>query len=69
MTQTNQTNELVLKHHIPIKIDLGDVFYTIEQTDTHFYREPCKVCEGKGKLTVNNIAFDCPCCSFYFFSP
>lgn len=66
MIQTNQKiNELILKHYIPIKIDLGDVFYTIEETDKKFYYEPCKVCEGKGKLTVNNITFDCPCCDKY----
>ena len=62
MTQTNQT---IIKYNISRQINLGDVFYTIEDTDKKFYYEPCKVCEGKGQLTINDITFTCPCCREY----
>lgn len=66
MTQTNQTiQQTIIEYNLPRKINLGDVIYTIEETDKKYYYEPCKVCEGKGKLTVNGITFSCPCCRDY----
>jgi len=43
-------------------INIGDVFYKIEKGRFFDFREPCKVCNGTHKLTVNGVTFDCPCC-------
>ena len=62
----NQTKQqTILEYDLPIKINLGDVFYSIEQIGQQYFYEPCKVCEGKGKLTVNGVTFRCPCCNEY----
>lgn len=57
--------QTIIEYDLPIKINLGDVFYSIEEVGKQHYYEPCKVCEGKGKLTVNDVTFDCPCCRDY----
>lgn len=57
--------QTIIDYDLPIKIDLGDVFYSIEEVGKQHYYEPCKVCEGKSKLTVNDVTFDCPCCKEY----
>ena len=66
MLETNQTQQqTIIEYNLPRKINLGDVIYTIEETDKKYYYEPCKVCEGKGNLTVNGVTFSCPCCRDY----
>ena len=57
--------QTIIDYDLPIKINLGDVFYSIEEIDKQHYYEPCKVCNGTGKLTVNNVTFNCPCCRDY----
>lgn len=42
---------------------IGDVFYLIEKDNCFNFRSPCRVCDGAGKLTVNEITFDCPMCN------
>lgn len=54
--------QTIIDYDLPIKINLGDVFYTIEKLNSKYYYEPCKVCGGAKKLTINGITFDCPCC-------
>lgn len=55
--------QTIIDYDLPIKINLGDVFYTIEKENSKYYYEPCQVCGGTRKLTVNGITFDCPCCN------
>lgn len=57
--------QTILEYDIPRAINLGDVFYTIEETGNQFYYEPCKVCGGTESLTVNGVTFRCPCCTDY----
>lgn len=45
-----------------MEIKMGDVFYRLVQCDSVLYRSECKVCEGKGELTVNGVTFCCPMC-------
>lgn len=54
--------QTIIEYNLPIKINLGDVFYTIEKLNSKHYYEPCQVCGDTRKVTVNGITFDCPCC-------
>lgn len=44
------------------EVNIGDVFYRVEATDTKFYHRVCRVCDGKKEVTVNGITFKCPVC-------
>lgn len=54
--------QTIIEYNLPIKINLGDVFYTIEKENSKHYYEPCQVCGGTKSLTVKGITFKCPCC-------
>lgn len=43
-------------------INIGDVFYKIENTKHQTYRSECRVCEGTRKLSVKGYDFKCPAC-------
>ncbi len=59
--QTKQTKTIT--YTAPRNVEIGDVFYKVDSVDhCHFY-EPCKACGGVGKLTVNDITFNCPVCN------
>lgn len=51
-----------IAYNAPRKIEIGDVFYYIQEGETKMIRQICPVCEGKGKLTVNGVTFACPKC-------
>lgn len=52
----------IICYNAPRSINIGDVFYMIVRGKTKTFHEPCKVCEGTRKLTINGVTFDCPCC-------
>lgn len=56
----NQTTEI--KYYGPRPIDIGDVFYRIEEGETCNFYSPCKVCNDTRIVTVNGVTFNCPCC-------
>lgn len=60
-----QTNyqKAEIYYNAPRAIDIGDVFYRVESGESVCFREPCKVCDGAGTLTVKGITFKCPCCN------
>lgn len=49
-------------YNAPRQVNIGDVFYMIAAVDLQTFREPCIVCKGARKLTVNGVTFSCPCC-------
>lgn len=59
-----QTNyqKAEIYYNAPRAINIGDVFYRVESGESVCFREPCKVCDGTGKLTVKGVTFKCPCC-------
>jgi hypothetical protein len=59
---THPLQQAVVLYHAPREVNLGDVFYKIEAVDFQYFREPCLVCKGEQKLTVNGHTFKCPCC-------
>lgn len=52
-----------ISYNAPRKIEIGDIFYFIEEGKAKTIRQTCPVCKGEKKLTVNGITFDCPKCS------
>lgn len=60
--KTNQTQSAVFNYTAPRAVRIGDVFYRIESGESVYFREPCKVCDGTGQLTVRGVTFKCPCC-------
>ena len=58
----NQTQSAVFNYAAPRAVRIGDVFYRIESGESVYFREPCKVCDGTGQLTVKGVTFKCPCC-------
>lgn len=50
------------EYESPIELNIGDVFYKVELGKTHYYNEPCLVCNDTGKVTVNGVTFKCPVC-------
>ena len=60
--KTNQTQSAVFNYTAPRAVRIGDVFYRIENGESVYFREPCKVCDGTGQLTVRGVTFKCPCC-------
>lgn len=61
--QKNNVQEAIINYIAPREINIGDVFYIITETDyNRFFTRHCKVCDDIGKLTVNGVTFDCPCC-------
>ena len=51
-----------ISYNAPRKIEIGDIFYFIQEGESKVIRQTCPVCKGEGKLTVNGITFDCPKC-------
>lgn len=60
--KTNQTQSAVFNYTAPRAVRMGDVFYRVESGESVYFREPCKVCDGTGQLTVKGVTFKCPCC-------
>lgn len=60
--KTNQTQSAVFNYTAPRAVRMGDVFYRVESGESVYFREPCKVCDGTGQLTVRGVTFKCPCC-------
>ena len=62
--QTNQNTQqtAAIQYAAPRAVKIGDVFYRIERGNWLNFREPCPVCKGEKKLTVNGYTFDCPAC-------
>lgn len=60
----NQTKQqtATIYYNAPRSVNIGDVFYGISPVDFQAFHEPCRVCEGEKKLTVNGVTFKCPCC-------
>ena len=52
----------MLNYTAPRAVRMGDVFYRVESGESVYFREPCKVCDGTGQLTVKGVTFKCPCC-------
>lgn len=61
--KTNQTQSAVFNYTAPRAVRMGDVFYRVESDESVYFREPCKVCDGTGQLTVKGVTFKCPCCN------
>lgn len=61
--QNNQTQSVVFNYTAPRAVRMGDVFYRVESGESVYFREPCKVCDGTGNLTVRGVTFKCPCCN------
>lgn len=55
--------QTIINYTAPRHINIGDVFYMIEQGDTKQFYEPCKVCNDTREVTVNGVTFKCPCCN------
>lgn len=62
MADNNQTHTIEINYKARRAVNIGDVFYRVEPDEFAVFREPCKVCGGTGKLTVNGVTFRCPCC-------
>lgn len=60
--KTNQTQSAVFNYTAPRAVRIGDAFYRVESGESVYFREPCKVCDGTGQLTVKGVTFKCPCC-------
>ncbi|MCX4313857.1 MAG: hypothetical protein OSJ83_08415, partial [Clostridia bacterium] len=58
-TTTQQT--ATIRYAAPRPVNIGDVFYRVERGEAQHFREPCRVCGDKRKLTVNGVTFNCPC--------
>ena len=54
-----------IQYAAPRDFNIGDVFYRVERaSECCTFREPCKVCGGKKKITMSGVTFDCPCCNY-----
>lgn len=58
-----QSQTVEIHYTSPRAINIGDVFYRVESGENVCFHEPCKVCDGTGKLTVKGVTFKCPCCN------
>lgn len=67
MKTNNQTTApqqtATITYAAPRPVNVGDVFYRIERGTAQHFREPCRVCGDKRKLTINGVTFDCPYCN------
>ena len=57
--------QTIINYDLPRKIEIGNVFYTIEETCNSRYYEKCKICDDKGTVTLKGITFKCPYCDSY----
>lgn len=51
-----------IQYSAPRAVNIGDVFYRIHRAESKSFYPTCRVCEGKGELTINGITFKCPQC-------
>ena len=59
---TKQHQTAVINYTAPRPVNIGNVFYTVEEAEGKNFYEPCRVCGDKRELTVNGVTFKCPCC-------
>lgn len=51
-----------IQYNAPRAVNIGDVFYRVHRAESKSFYPTCRVCEGKGELTINGITFKCPQC-------
>lgn len=62
-THETQQQTATIHYAAPRAVNIGNVFYRVERGESVHFREPCRVCGDKRKLTVNGVTFCCPCCN------
>lgn len=62
-TPETQQQTATIHYTAPRPVNIGNVFYTVENAETKDFYEPCRVCGDKRELTLNGVTFKCPCCN------